>query len=837
MTADKRDFRNRPRKKSAQRYDELRDGAGRIRPAWMPVAEALTSLPAAEYQRRHEAAQAMLRDNGVTYNVYDEQEPRRWCLDILPFVISHKDWSGIEAGVIQRARLADALLADIYGPQRLIAEGHLPPQIVYGHPQFLRPLVGVKPPGGTYVHLYSLDLARMPDGSWTVLSSRADAVSGIGYALENRIVVGQAFSDLFAGMNIERLAAFFSAYRESVLALAEPLHGRPVLLTPGPHNEAYFEHAFLSHYLDLTLVEGDDLAVHDGRVYLKTLQGLERVSVIFRRVDSDYCDPVELKAESALGVPGLLQAVRAGNVVLANALGGSVVESPALDAYLHRAAQVLLGEELSIPDIPTVWCGTSWGRQEAHARLDHSIVRGAFDSRPLFSRRSTARLGREMSTEQRHAFEERLERRGATLVTQDIVPLGGAPVYAAGKIVTKPVMLRVFAARTADGYRVMPGGLARVADDETYRALSMQSGAFSKDVWVPATGPVSTFSLLRASGDAVPIQRSGNSPPSRTMDNLYWLGRYSERADNLARVLRTVVTRISGGGDAIGSEAWQSFLLDLVRDIAPARVPHGSDNPLMATIRALLGNRSLTGSLPQLLSRVRQAAWSARDRLSLDTWQTILHMSDVALFQVAEGDLDNTWALSKLDMLVRRGAAFAGYCAENMTRGPNWLFTDLGRRVERAQHLVWLTGKIAQDGALEESERVRTALEISASVMTYRSRYLNSFRLAPMLDLLLLDESNPRAIAYQLMVVEKALEDLARMTTGEQGDVAFTVASALRRIVQKIDVADSQLPDRAELKTYLERLEKGISDISDVVTDAYFSHAVRRRTGGGLPEI
>jgi uncharacterized circularly permuted ATP-grasp superfamily protein len=431
---------------TASRYDEMHGAGGHVREAWQPLAEALGAMSSQEYARRQDAAQSMLRDNGVTYNVYDEQDgqSRRWRLDILPFVIAPEEWEKLEAAVIQRARLADALLADIYGPQKLIADGVLPPHIVSGHPQFLRPLKGVEPPGGVHIHLYSVDLARMPDGGWKVLASRADSVSGIGYALENRIVVGQVFSDLFRDMHVQRLAAFFQSYRESVQGLAGP--GRAVLLTPGPHNEAYFEHAFLSHYLDLTLVEGDDLVVHDDRVFLKTLHGLERVSVIFRRVDSDFCDPLELRSDSALGVPGLLQAVRAGNVVLANSLGASVVESPALDAYLHAVSHALLGEELVIPDIPTVWCGTEWGRQEALMRIDRSILRGAFDSRPLFSRRSTARLGRELSAADKRAYKALLTRRGATQVTQDVVPLGGAPIFADGKLTQRPVSLRLFAA-------------------------------------------------------------------------------------------------------------------------------------------------------------------------------------------------------------------------------------------------------------------------------------------------------------------------------------------------------------------------------------------------------
>lgn len=815
-----------------QRYAELYDAGGKIRPAWKPLAEALTKFTPEDYQRRHDAAQGMLRDNGVTYNVYDEKDgqSRRWQLDIVPFIFDPAEWARIEAAVIQRARLANALLADIYGPQKLISDGHLPPQVVLGHPQFLRPLMGVEPPGGVRVHLYSLDLARLPDGHWVVLSSRADAASGLGYALENRIAVGQVFSDLFGTMQVRRLASFFSAWREAVLSLTGEGSGRHVLLTPGPHNEAYFEHAFLAHYLDLTLVEGDDLAVHEDRVFLKTLNGLEPVKTIFRRVDSDFCDPLELRSDSALGVPGLLGAVRAGNVVLANALGGGVAESPALDAYLHAASRALLGEDLLICDIPTVWCGTEWGRKEALERLDRVVVRGAFDARPLFSRRSSARLGSELTPSEIADLKQRLTRRGATVVTQDAMTYGRAPVYAGGRITSMPVSLRLFAAWTGNGYQVMPGGLARVAQDEKARSLSLQSGALSKDVWIPSPGPVSNFSLLRQSGDRVPIRRTGHAPPSRAMDNLFWLGRYSERADNLARVLRTIVQRMGEGTDDGGDRALQGFLTQLLRSAVPGRAFREEEGWLAATLRALIWDRKAADGLPQVLSCIRQAAWSARDRLSLDTWQTVHLMTDYG-FPSADRAFDSAEALSSLDMLVRRGAAFAGYCAENMTRGPNWLFTDLGRRVERALHLVWLTGQVATPSALAESARIRLGLEIAGSVMTYRSRYLNAFHLSPLLDLMLLDESNPRSLAFQLEAMEKALEELTRLVLDGARSTPLTIARSVRYAATRIDVVGGSTPQPDVLADYLARIDTGVSSVSEAVTDAYFRHAIRRRTG------
>ena len=387
------------------------------------------------------------------------------------------------------------------------------------------------------------------DGSWKVLASRADAPGGLGYALENRIVVSQTFPELFGDLGVQRLGVVLPrtiAKRSSAWPAAR---AAAVLLTPGPYNEAYFEHAYLAHYLGLELVEGDDLAVRDGQVFLRTLAGLERVAVIFRRVDSDFCDPLEFRGDSALGVPGLVEVVRAGGVVLANALGGGVVESPAMDAYLpEHLARAASAKSCSIPDIPTIWCGTEWGRKEALARVRRGILRDAFDARPLFSRGSSARLGGDL--EERGARPaRRATSNGAARPwwCRTSSPLGRRADVRAGRVRRRARMsLRVFAAWTPNGYVVMPGGLARVAADDTVRALSMQSGAASKDVWVLARGPVDTFSLLRPPSARVEIRRAGNEAPSRAMDNLFWLGRYAERTENLMRILRAVVLRLAG---------------------------------------------------------------------------------------------------------------------------------------------------------------------------------------------------------------------------------------------------------------------------------------------------
>lgn len=818
-------------------YDELREAGGAVREHWRPLTDALGAMAPEEYARRRAAADGIIRDNGVTYNVYDEAggHARPWQLDVVPFVLSAADWRVIEAAAIQRAALANEVLRDIYGPQRLVAEGHLPPHLVFGHPQFLRPLMGVAPVGGVHVHLYSMDIARKTDGSWIVLAARADAPSGLGYALENRIVVSQTFPDLFAEMRIQRLASFFNAHREYVQTLAGS--GRVVLLSPGPHNEAYFEHAYLAHYLGLTLVEGDDLVVRDGQVFLKTLIGLERVGVIFRRVDSDFCDPLELRGDSALGIPGLTEAVRTKSVVLANALGGGVAESPALDAYLPSLARAVLGEELRIPDIPTVWCGTEWGRKEALSRLDRVIVRDAFDARPLFSRASSARLGSDLTAAERAGLAERLSRRGATVVTQDIAPLGLAPVYENGKLGTRPVSLKIFAAWTPQGYVVMPGGLARVAPDDSTRALSMQSGAISKDAWVLAEGPVNPFTLLRESGKAVAIVRAGDAPPSRAMDNLFWLGRYAERAENLVRILRAIVLRL-GEDIAATSALTRQLLLPLARasSAAISEAGLGDHARLSAEMHALVFDRNSARGLQGLLTSVRRTAWAARDRLSPDTWRTIHTFTSSETSPAAARAFDSAEMLFYLDSLVRRAAALSGLSAENMTRGPNWLFVEMGRRIERGSHLAWLVNQTLAHVEPSEEESIRVALEIADSSMTYRARYFNAFQAAPLIDLLLFDEANPRAVAFQMESIVDHIRGLPRVTPAQRRDIALKLASEARTMLKKADAIVIATPEddgaRAQLLHMAGAIDLALSRITDAVTDAYFQHSILRRTGG-----
>ena len=527
-------------------YEEWSADGVTPRPHWTRLTESLQSIGPDELAFRGTQAEQRIRENGMTYNIYGDPlgAHRPWKIDLVPLLISDGEWRFIEAGIIQRAELLSCLLEDLYGSQTLLKEGHLPPALLFANPAFLRPLVGVEVPRGSYLHTLAVDLARSPDGQWWVLAHRTQAPSGSGYALENRLIVSELLPELFRSSNVERLAPFFRAQRDALARLSKRSNPRIVLLTPGPHNETYFEHSYLARYLGFTLVTGADLTVRDRCVFLKTVGGLEQVDVILRRVDDDFCDPLELRGDSLLGVSGLVEAVVAGNVSIANALGSGVVESAAILPFLPGLAKHLLGEELKLPSVATWWCGQQSALDWVAGHLQSVVVKPAFSSlgmEPVF--------GSELGAAEREAFLERLRSRPHEYVAQEQVQLSTAPVWENASLHSRSIVLRTYVINTGSGWVAFPGGLVRVAEAQG-SVVSMQRGGHSKDAWVLSEQPVDTFSMLPARDEPVELRRVSLVVPSSVADNTFWLGRYVERAENQARIVRSLIPRINLGDDA-----------------------------------------------------------------------------------------------------------------------------------------------------------------------------------------------------------------------------------------------------------------------------------------------
>lgn len=773
--------------------DEMIDPNGNVRPGWSQLMAAFDKLGPSELSDRFERADQYLRDAGVFYRKYDgaEGKERDWPLAHVPLLIDEADWSRINEGLIQRAELLETIIADIYGDNTLVQHGLLPPELIAQNAEFLRPMVGVKPVSGHFLHFCAFELGRGPDGAWWVLGDRAQAPSGAGFALENRVATTRALSEIYGDMNVQRLAGFFRGFRDTLFAAAARDGGGVGILTPGQLNETYFEHAYIARYLGLMLLEGEDLIVEDGQVMVRTIAGLKPVSVLWRRMDASFVDPLELRYDSRIGTPGMVEALRHGSISMINGLGTGLLETRALAAFMPRLAQHLLGAKLLLPEIATWWCGQPGEQQHVIDNFDSMMIGPAFSTTLPFDDQRGTMLGSAIPADQRTALIERMRTHGSDYVGQEKVQLSTAPVYVDGKLQPRPISLRVYAARTADGWTIMPGGLARVGSTQDNAGIAMQQGGHAADVWVMSAKPVERVSLLPQDGEKL-IRNSPGSLPSRAADNLIWLGRYAERCEATVRILR----------------AYNARLAELSKP----------DLPILTHCAAFLETIDVdaTQAMPQgLLSSIDSAVHSAgqiRDRFSPDGWLALTDLQKTAqrfAVRLRAGD-DATRAMT---VLLRKLAGFSGLVHENMYRFAGWRFLELGRRLERAVQMArvsaWLTGRDAPDGSLE------MLLEIGDSVMSHRRRYSVSAGTQSATDLLVLDPLNPRSVQFQITELRTQIEMLPG---GIDDGILSPAAKAALQIETdlRIAVAAEMTPER------LEKLAADIGILAGLVAAAYF---------------
>ena len=789
------------------RYDELLDAKGAVRSHWQPLVKRLTGPGARDAARRGlELTRRLIIENGVTYNVYADPQgaDRPWSLDPLPLVLQAAEWSAIEKGVMQRARVLDALLADLYGPQRLLAEGVVPPELPFGHPNFLWPCHGLVPKGGTWLHVYCADLARAPDGRWWILADRTQAPSGAGYALENREIVEQVLPEPIREMGVRRVRGFFGELRERMLGFVDagekPL---AVILTPGPLNETYFEHAYLARQFGLPLVEGNELTVRNDTVYLKTLAGLRRVHAILRRLDDDFCDPVELRGDSALGVPGLIGAARAGRVVLANALGTGVLESAAWHGFLPGVAERLLGESLTLPAVATWWCGERPALDYVLANLDHFVLKPTYPNQnfePVF--------GRVLADAAREACVQRLRARPYAYVAQEHLALSQAPVWrpnGAPGFAAKALTIRVYAIATANGYRVMPGGLARVATDAAVDVVSTQRGGGSKDIWVLAEHEADVTPNIGASS-AQPAVRH-DYIPSRLVENLFWLGRYNVRCADKARLLRsTVAARIDKG-------VWKHAV-----QICTALGAILENEDPGASLRA---DRNPNG----IAADVRRLAWSAsqvRTWLSGRYWRAVVGLQR----QMQEAAASREVPREALERLLFSLTALTGIATEDMTHDEGWRLMRVGRRLERLQFVASLLAQHLLSDRASGQGQVEWLLDACDSVSVYRVRYAVAPRLGPTLDLLVCDAEHPRSLTFQWNAMARDLQELA-LALGQQREEGLDEPLPVLND-EALFALEGDTPGVSEARkafaARLDELASSAAQLSDRLSMRHFSH-------------
>ena len=717
--------------------------------AWSAVFEELAALAGENLETARERAHRQAEDIGTGFRIAGEGEERPWPLSPIPLLIAEAEWRGIAAGVAQRAEVMEAVLADIYGAGKLVADGHVPAAVVTGSPFFLRPLTNLVPPGGYHLQAVAMDLCRGPDGSWRVLSDQLRAPAGAGYALENRLAMGQTLDGLQGRLNIARHAPFFAAFREGLAARCRRAEPRIALLTPGRLNPSYAEQAHLARYLGWLLVEGADLAVLDDLLYVRTIAGLKRVDALWRRLDPRLLDPLALDSHSTIGVPGLVDAMVAGNVVIANAPGAGLIEAPAFSAFLPRLAELLTGEGLKLPNIATWWCGQDDARAHVEANLDQLLIAPAFGVAPLGLPGGASVLGASLTGEARAALIEDLARRPQDYVGQEVVHLSTMPVVTEDKLAARPFTLRVFAARGSDGnWEVLPGGFARIGEHADARAAVMGEGMWSADVCVHGPDPVETVSLL-PSGDSTQLRRNPGTLPSRVADNLFWLGRYLERGEAQLGVIRALL------GNSISADTGAALAADTVRKLSDILVAAGAAPVPKALKRADLTHLARTAledmegwySVAAINAQARSIGEVSRDRLAAD----MVRLLD-APFPTRGGLLD------KAGSLQRRYSALAGLVAEHMGRTDAWRFHDMGRRIERAVQTLRFLRAFGRVDAT--SDDLGTLLDLADSQISYRQRYLTGIARVPVLDLVTLDPGNPRGIAYQIAAISGHLNKL-----------------------------------------------------------------------------
>lgn len=791
-------------------WDELRGTLSKpgepspyVAPAWHRFWAASGIAAPDELSAKAARVKRRVQEDGASYNVYqtsadgegEHSASHVWPLELLPLLIDAPDWQRIEAGVRQRARLLNAALADLYGPRRLLSEGLLPAALVLKHPQFLRPLQGCKPLGGVHLHVVAFDLARGADGLWWIVAQRTQAPSGLGYMLENRLIVAEQFPQAFRELAVQRLAGAFRVLLQGLNRLAEPLveagqTPRIVLLTPGPANETYFEHAFLARYLGLALVEGGDLTVRERRVYLKTLQGLERVHGILRRVDDEYLDPLELRADSQLGVPGLVNAMRAGQVVVANAPGSGWLESPGLSAFWPGVAEALLGEELLLPASSGWWCGevAAWARQRE--QLAQTVVAPTFPTSETTRGFQPFPAG-ELDEAALVMLRERIEADPAAHTLKARVRPSKQPVWTGSALEPRAAVLRVFALSDgAGGWTVLPGGLTRVASTRGAvggapdALLTMQAGCASVDTWVLTEGQsaVDRSSLLPSPLQAADLGRTRRMVTSRSAEHLFWLGRYTERAENTVRLARHALASL-GASERSAHDASTGDMVALRTTLQRLAFMHGllGDDSANAVaeprrfaelLMRQLGNPQ-ANSLMQSLRQLAHNAHALRERLSTAHWQLIQQLGQdfQARFPaaLAGGEAELQALLATTDT---RLAALTGGQLDRMTRDDGWRLLSAGRQIERQYFLADVLAEGLSAGLHDSDDGFALLLALFDSTITYRAQFQSRRELPALVQLLVMDADNPRSLAWVAHTLRERVRKLTRHDTA-WGDAAI----------------------------------------------------------------
>ena len=819
-------------------YDELLDKEGNLRPHWDTFFQSYNRLGNDEIFSRNDDILKLLKENGVTYNIYGEPSGlnRPWKLDMIPFIIGRDEWPSIESGLLQRAQLLDLVLGDLYGERKLIRNGILPIELIYNHAGFLRPCSGIRPVGKHRLILYSADLARSKDGKVWVVNDRTQAPSGSGYALENRTAMTRVIPELFNGLKVRHLSPYFNALRDGLNEIAPHQNPNPriVILTPGSNNETYFEHSYLSSYLGFTLVQGNDLVVKDNFVWLKTMGGLERVDVIMRRVDDIYCDPLELKADSQLGIPGLLQSVRSGNVSIANPLGSGILENPGLMPFLQRISKYYLSADLIIPTIASWWCGQPKELEYVLANIQSLVIKKIYRN----PTGSTSVDGAALSARDLSEFKQRIKAQPSLYVGQEKVDISYTPSLINGKIEMRNAMFRSFLVSNNDGYVAMPGGLCRTSSGAGNFIISNQMGGLSKDSWIISPEPERILNILKETPEMAAAAYN-DMLPSHAAENLFWVGRYTERFLGNARFLRTVLQFIAEGNKLITDNNVQTernLLVALTRysytypGFTGAEAEDKFREPLKE-LRDIFFNENRSGSLKHNFLIFQKAIHEVREHWSIDTWRVLRAIEERLQQDISLSHHGHLQMLHTLDNVITSIVAFIGLNRESISREQGWIMLDVGRKIEQSLLLITMLQNtmVSKCNEYVEYNLLQSILMSNEGLVNYRYKYRRPLQNQLVLDLLLFDPNNPRSLTYQVDRLKVYLKNLPKSQTGyllTEYERLILEADTVLKLANKNELTTADAFDEkySKLDDFLSRMHSLLSAIPGVISKTYFKH-------------
>lgn len=819
--------------------DEIWANSHQALPYWEQLLKQIQGLGTEELSVRNAEIQRLLADNGVSFNLFDQTKgnQRYWQLDPIPFLIAPDFWQKIKAAIEQRVHLMDLIFKDLYGPRNLFKNGIVPAELIFADRQFLRACDQISFPNKRAILQYAVDISRSTDGQLWVIGDRTQAPSGLAYSLENRVAMARALPEFFAKARVKKLGAYYQKMRQQILQLAPHQTPDPLVavLSPGPYSSTYFEHTFMSALQGFELVQGQDLMVKDEYVWLKTMSGLEKVDVIIRHVDDSYCDPLSLRADSQLGVAGLLEVARAGNVTLANPLGSGVLENPGLMAFMPAIARYFLGEDLLLPNIASWWCGQRKELNYVLEHLDQLVIKDLHKGGP---KKTT--YGWELSAQEKQEWRKKIQQFPYRFVGQEQAIFSTAPSWSGNFLEPRSTVLRCFASSDGETYEVMPGGLTRSAPKVGNSHVSNRSGGLGKDTWVISDEKVKPIRFKSSEQVTRSTYKQLDDLPSRMAEQLFWMGRYLMRIKFTARFLRVILKNqvdIKNFEDPVDNDT-MPFLLQGLTHITltyPGFVGEEGKSNLEAPDQQLadiLGDYNLIGSVAHSLRMLKNAATSVRNRWSSDTWRMLDQTDQFWESWTQKHQGTSRSARRALDQLIDSLAALQGFTVGSLSVEEGRPLLDIGMRLEHSMLLASLSRACfanKQEPDVENS-LMEALLITTESLSSYRHRYRGNLRIAGLLELLLLDDSYPQSLNYSIKLLN---ENLAQLPSTMEGKKLRADQKEIFKIYSTLQLAElSNLLDtqenayqREHLDTLLGSIYAGLAKASNAINSTFFNHS------------